>query len=266
MPSFQKSPGLRAPFGPNEYLRSTKGNKFDSATVAAASVVAETIDGGSLKVLQRGELIARITDGPYAGYYGPFQAAGTAEVQTITKTGTWSAGYYSLTILGIETVDIPYNATAAAVQALVDATFEAEDEVTGQFVISGGPLSTTPLVVTFHSTVGGNVAASSVDVDNTNGEEAGVTGSTPGVGVVETTAGTAGATDGRGDTANIVGFSDTFLPWELNERDADISVAYEAAVKQSWCFERNASGVRIPLSNTTRDAILALPGLAILFK
>lgn len=266
MPSFKKSPGLRAPFGKNQYLYSTKGMKFESRTLASGLVVAETIDGDSLKVVQSGEVLAKATSGPFAGYVGPFQAAGTSEVQTLTKTGTWSAGFYALTILGIETVDIPIASTAAAVQALVDAAFLAAGEDVGKFVITGGPLSTTALVITFHDTAGGNVAASSVDITNANGEEAGVTGSTPGIGVVETTAGTAGATDGRGNTANIVGICETFVPWELNERDIDVSVLYDGAVRQAWCFERNAAGVRIPLSNTTRDAILALPGLSVLIK
>lgn len=76
----------------------------------------------------------------------------------------------------------------------------------------------------------------------------------------------AGATDGRQTTANIVGVADTFLPWELNERDATIAVTYEATVVQAWCFEYNASGVPVALTNTTRDAILALPAVALLFK
>lgn len=65
-------------------------------------------------------------------------------------------------------------------------------------------------------------------------------------------------TDGRQTTANIVGINDTFLPWQLMERDVEIAVTYDAAVVQAWCFERNAAGARIALTNTTRDAIVAL--------
>lgn len=39
-----------------------------------------------------------------------------------------------------------------------------------------------------------------------------------------------GATDGRGDPDNIVGINDTFLPWQLLERDVEVAVIYEAAV------------------------------------
>lgn len=76
----------------------------------------------------------------------------------------------------------------------------------------------------------------------------------------------AGATDGRQTAANIVGVADTFVPWMLLERDVDIAVTYEATVVQAWCIEYNAAGLPIPLSNTTRDAILALPNLSLLFK
>jgi hypothetical protein len=76
----------------------------------------------------------------------------------------------------------------------------------------------------------------------------------------------AGVTDGRQTPANIVGVNDTFLPWQLMERDVEVAAVYEASVVQAWCFERNAAGARIPLSNATRDAILALPQLALRFS
>ena len=73
-------------------------------------------------------------------------------------------------------------------------------------------------------------------------------------------------TDGRQTAANIVGVVDTFLPWQLLERDVEVAVVYEATVVQAWCIEYNAAGALIALTNTTRDAILALPGLALLFQ
>lgn len=64
---------------------------------------------------------------------------------------------------------------------------------------------------------------------------------------------TVGVTDGRSTPANIVGINDTFLPWQLIERDVEISVVYEATVVQAWCFEYTAAGGAVPqaLSNTT---------------
>lgn len=151
MPSFDTSGStVRTPFGKNTYLRSTKDVKTESATVAAGSVVAETIDGTTdQKILQSGEVIASITSGADAGKFGPFDAS---------------------------------------------------------------------------------------------------------------------AADGREDTANIVGINDTFLPWQLMERDVEVATVYEASVVQAWCFERDGAGARIPLSNTTRDAMLALPNLRLRFS
>jgi hypothetical protein len=44
------------------------------------------------------------------------------------------------------------------------------------------------------------------------------------------------ALDGRQTQANIVGICDTFVPWQLNERDVDVAVVYEAAVVEAWCL------------------------------
>ena len=74
----------------------------------------------------------------------------------------------------------------------------------------------------------------------------------------------AGVLDGRQTTANIVGINDTFLPWQLNERDVEIAVHFDASVVQAWCFERDAAGARIALTNATRDAIVALAATRLL--
>jgi hypothetical protein len=139
MAHFTKGGGDRTPFGKNAFLRSTRDVKTDSGTLAAATVANETIDGIVQKVLQSGELLAKITSGPDIGKFGPFQA---------------------------------------------------------------------------------------------------------------------GATDGRADAANIVGLNDTFLPWQTAERDVEVGYVYEATLIQSWCFERNAAGARIPLSNATVTALV----------
>lgn len=151
MPSFDTTGNtLRTPFGKNQFLRSTSDVKKESYTCAAASVVAETIDGDATqKVLQTGEVIAKITSGGDSGKVGPFQAA---------------------------------------------------------------------------------------------------------------------VADGRQTAANIVGINSTFLPWQLMERDVEIAVVWEASVVQAWCFERNAAGARIALTNTTRDAMLALANLRLRFS
>lgn len=78
------------------------------------------------------------------------------------------------------------------------------------------------------------------------------------VGVYDTT-----ATDGRQTVANIVGFNDTFVPWQLLERDVEVAVVYDAAIVEDWCFYYLA-GVQTAgltagiITQITGDAKLAL--------
>lgn len=77
---------------------------------------------------------------------------------------------------------------------------------------------------------------------------------------------TVGVTDGRSVAANIVGLDDTWLPWQLLERDVEVAVTYEATAVQGWCTVRDATGARVALDNTTADAMRGTKGLDILFK
>lgn len=150
MPAFVKGGAARTPFGKNQYLRSTQDVKFESYTVAAATVPAQTIDGHeNQKVLQPGTVMAKITSGGQSGKIGPFSA---------------------------------------------------------------------------------------------------------------------GATDGRQTAANIVGLNDTFLPWQLIERDVEVAVAYQCTAVQGWCFEYDADDEPIALTNTTADAMRGTKGVHINFK
>lgn len=151
MPSFQRgpSPANYAPFGKNEFLRSTQDVKTESFTVAASTVPTETIDGSSQKILQPGTVMAKITSGDDAGKIGPFQA---------------------------------------------------------------------------------------------------------------------GATDGRQTLANIVGLNITFLPWQLLERDVEVSVAVECRAVQAWCIEYDATPARVALTNTTAAGMVGQKALSILFS
>jgi hypothetical protein len=76
----------------------------------------------------------------------------------------------------------------------------------------------------------------------------------------------AGATDGRQTLTNVVGIDLTFLPWQLTERDVEISVVYEASVVQAWCFEYDAAGNRIALTNTTAAGLVGQKSISILFN
>ena len=63
------------------------------------------------------------------------------------------------------------------------------------------------------------------------------------------------ATDGRQTAANIVGLELTFLPWQLKERDVEVSVVTNATAVQAWCFEYGAGGNRVALTNATADLL-----------
>lgn len=76
----------------------------------------------------------------------------------------------------------------------------------------------------------------------------------------------AGVTDGRQTLANIVGVNFTFLPWQLVERDCEVSVVYEATLVQAWLKELDAGGAEIVLTNTTAAALVAAKSLAITFR
>lgn len=242
MPSFQKN-AFAAPFGRNVFLRSTQDVKTRSATLAASTVTAQTIDDNpNQKVLQPGTVLAKITAGSDAGKVGPFQASGTNEAQTVTITGTPTGGTFTLEYDGETTAAIAYNATAAAVKAALDAL---PNIIVGDVVVTGGPGPGTPYVVTFVGVLGGENQVEMTAAHEFTG------GTTPDVAVTTTTPGVGGATDGREDAANIVGVCNTFLPWQTMERDVEVAVIYEATVIQARCIEYDAAGLEIALSDTT---------------
>lgn len=83
---------------------------------------------------------------------------------------------------------------------------------------------------------------------------------------------TVGITDGRQTAANIVGLNQTFLPWQLMERDVEIGVVYECTAMQGWCLEYSvAGGASTPAAIVTATATAmraggTAPGVSIIFK
>jgi len=78
--------------------------------------------------------------------YGPAVNPGVNEVQTVTITGTPTGGSFRLTWNGQQTAVIAYNATAATVQAALEALSNVG---VGNVSVTGGPGPGTPYVVTF---------------------------------------------------------------------------------------------------------------------
>jgi hypothetical protein len=107
--------------------------------------------------------------------------------------------------------------------------------------------STVP-TITIDTNAGKTIQPGTVMAKCTSGAESGK------IGPFQT-----GATDGRQTVANIVGVLDTFLPWQLDNRDVEVAVAYEATVVGAWLFEA-ASGTAYQAAQTATKAALATGG------
>lgn len=257
-PLFDSGRDALTPFGPNEYLRSTVGCKFESYTFAADSLLPQTIDGvGGQKVLQPGTVIAKITSGPDSGKVGVYEPAGTAEVQTATKSGTISGGTFTLSFGGATTSAIAWDAVAATVQAALEALSTIG---TGNITVTGGPIASTPFTITFAGNLSGNQAQITADATA-------LTGSTPGITMATSTPGVAGAIDGRQTSTNIVGLLDTFLPWQLTEGDREVSVLYIGTAVADWCLVYAAGqGSTAAPDSTVQGYMRSVAGMDITFK
>lgn len=262
MPDFRKDP-FRKALQRNVYLRSTRDLKLASRTFAADTMPFSDVDGHQQKVLQPGTVLATITSGADIGKVGVYQSgtAGVNEVQTLTEGTALTAGTFTLTVLGEDTADLAFNASAAAVQtAIRNAVAGSGDadvaDYANEITVTGGPIDTAPLVVTFVDASGQNVGPIVVNGGNLTGT----------ITVAETTPGSAGATDGRNNAANIVGLCNTFLPWQLLERDVEVAVLYDATVIQQWCIEFNQAGQPVALGDATANEMFANKNLNILFQ
>lgn len=113
MSTFVKGGSTGTPFGRNEYLRSTRGRKTESYTLAASTITARTIDGvAGQKILQPGTVLAKITSGADSGKVGPFQGqAGT----TVTDGRQTLAN-----IVGICNTFLPWQTMERDVEVAVD--------------------------------------------------------------------------------------------------------------------------------------------------
>ncbi len=131
-----------------------------------------------------GTVIGKITA---SGLYGPY-AGSTSEGQTVTITGTPTGGTFTLTWQGETTAAIAYNATAAAVEAALEALSVVN---VGDVTVTGGPGPGTAYVVTFGGQYAGeNVAAMTASGASLTG------GSSPAIAVTTSTAGGSATVNG----------------------------------------------------------------------
>lgn len=91
----------------------------------------------------------------------------TDEIQAITKSGTVSGGTFTITYSGQTTSAIAYDASAATIQAALEAL---SNLAPGDVFVSGGPISTGRVHIRFAGTLAGtNVAAITVDSTSLTG-------------------------------------------------------------------------------------------------
>jgi hypothetical protein len=133
----------------------------------AAQVLAQTalksleIASSREEVTASGNLVAQAIDNTGA------LSSVTDEVQALTKSGTVSGGTFTLTYSGQETANIDWDATAAEVQAALEALSNIDP---GDVVVSGGPLPNSRLQIRFSGALEGtDVGAITVDGTNLTG-------------------------------------------------------------------------------------------------
>lgn len=190
-------------------------------------------------VMKSGIPLGKITaSGLYAPYAGP-----TSEVQTLTVTGAPTGGTFTVTWSGQTTGNIAYNATAATVQAALEALSNVapgDVTVTGD---AGGPW-------TLHwagAQLGDDVAAPTT-TSNLSG------GSTPAVTVATTTAG--GAATASDGTEVLAGFLVDHIYFN--------PASTKAGGALLWHGEIFAAQLPVPFDPT--DVASAAPGVNIHYR
>lgn len=108
---------------------------------------------------------------------------GVSEVQRLTPSGTISGGSFTITYSGQETDPIDWDATAAEIQAALEAL---SNIAVGDVVCAGGPINSAFVSITFAGSLAG-LAVSEVTVD-----DALLTGTDPVITPSTTTAGVLG--------------------------------------------------------------------------
>ncbi len=162
-----------------------------------------------------GIVLAKLT----SGLYGPY-AGQTAEVQTVTITGSPGGGTFTLSFGSQTTGAIAYNATAAAVQTALEALpaiVPGDVTVTGS---AGGPYT-----VTFGGAHTGDQPQMTATSSLTGG-------SSPGVTVATGTGGGSSATDGSQTAVGFL-FNSTRVPAGSTGPDVGAPLHWRGVIKTS---------------------------------
>jgi hypothetical protein len=169
---------------------------------------------------------------------------GTSEVQTVTITGSPTGGSFTLTYSGQTTAAISWDATAAT----VDAALEALSNVgAGDVSVTGGPGPGTPWTVTFTG------ALAVTDVPQMTAASSLTGGTSPAVAVSTTTPGVTAS-----PPLSVTGTTRPVLSWTFSDPQADSQAAWELYVyTQVFADARNMSDPSV----WAADALVAESGI-----
>lgn len=164
----------------------------------------------------------RRIEGGYAWRCDDVPINGTSEVQTLTKSGTVSGGTFKLSFRGRLTAALDFDSTAAEIVAALEALRTVG---TGNVTATGGPIHTTAVVVTFAAHLGKRSVPMIALALNS------LTGSTPSIGIVETTPGVDATALGAPKGASLI--DSTHATRYINTGTADAPVWVQEAVVSS---------------------------------
>ena len=180
---------------------------------ATASVVAKAATAGYKVRVLGGVLVAGAS-----GASIQLRAGGTNEIQRVTITGSPTGGTFTLTYSGQTTAGIAFDATAAT----VDAALEALSNIgAGDVTCTGGPLPGTAVDVEFTNQLGltdvAAMTASGAGLTGGASPAVAITTPTPGVAATALTGIMVLAAGGSPEmTPNGIGYGDTAVAEALN--------------------------------------------------
>lgn len=190
-------------------------------------------------------LAAPISQAPPATIGDIIRLTGTPtnEVQTVAVTGAPTGGTYRLSFRGVQTSTIAWNATAAVLQAALEALSVVG---TGNVLCAGGPHPTTAITVTFQGSLAGSnqpllsVAATAFTA-----------GTTPGVTVTETTPGV-GLYDPMGSWFDLGGTKNGVVP-TMNNTEEEFTIDQQqvaiGVLPNEWTWSFTTSLVEVTAEN-----------------
>lgn len=187
---------------------------------------------------------------------------GVNEVQAITKNGTVTSGTFTITFGGDTTPAIAYDATAA----VIELNLETLDSIPqGECTVAGGPISSTPVSLTFSGSLGKtDLAQITVDSGSlVGGGTYDPSTTTPGVAEV-TEVQTISINDSvSGGTFTLTWGGNTTAPILYNATAAEVEAALDAAPVSAavavtggpgpgsdWIVTFDAAGVKTAITGT----------------